>query len=189
MSMKRRLMHIIECYLDGKQVYEHECDYLVKAYIQWMWSNLNNSSSKTVKDVAGVNQASPWTWGGWAQRVNAGKGTDGYGIVIGTGNTAVTINDYQLATKIAEGTGVGQMLHYELFFMWYTPTTTEAKWKITRSFVNKSGSPINVAEAGVYVNNENSSYTYLFARDVFGGAISVGNDQNFTVEYTVKVAI
>jgi hypothetical protein len=96
------------------------------------------------------------------------------GILIGIGTTAPTRTDYAMESKIAHGTGVGQMTHN---LQTYT-LIGDTSFKLTREFTN-AGSIINVAEAGMYYKvsqNKGAPYTYLLARDTFAPiAVAAGN--------------
>lgn len=108
-----------------------------------------------------------------------------YGIVVGTGDTAFSTENYVLASLIATGTGSGQ-------FSYQAETTTSAaydntagaeKWTCTRArvFNNNSGASITVKETGCI--GYNSGYYTLFERSVLSPTVDVANGAQLTVTY------
>lgn len=106
--------------------------------------------------------------------------TDG-GIIVGTGTGAVALDNFELDTQIAHGSGGGQLEYGEC--------TLDSKgwnaspkyfWSIwTRDFVNNSGDAIVVNEVGI-VNVQLA--ILLFLRDLVSGGQSVANGATLTVE-------
>lgn len=109
------------------------------------------------------------------------------GIVVGTDNTAPTINDYALGALIAHGVGAGQ-LQYGIV-TWGLPTSdaTTSHFTITRDFANASGAPITVNEVGLYVYGKKgwtaTNRYFMAIRDVIAGGMVVPNGETLTVNY------
>lgn len=114
-----------------------------------------------------------------------------YGIVLGTGVTAESFEDYSLAAIIANGTGSGQMS--------YVASETPIKeydaigkvYSVThgRFFNNNSAGAIVVGECGLYAREQSpsSSASYiavLRTRDVLPTPISVPSAGQVKVTYT-----
>jgi hypothetical protein len=119
---------------------------------------------------------------------------DTYSIVVGTGTTMPTINDYKIETKIAHGSGATQLQHSLVTFGLPTSNATQSHFTITRDFSNASGSDITVNEIGLYVKGDialaiNSSggdrlnTLFLAIRDVIVGGIVIGNGETLTINY------
>lgn len=85
-----------------------------------------------------------------------------FDIVVGTGDTAFSADDYALAALISDGTGSGQLSHQATTrgALAYTATPGSEKWtlSISRMFNNNSGDSIAVKEAGLATN----AFTYPF---------------------------
>ena len=116
-----------------------------------------------------------------------------FGILVGTGNTAPTINDYTIETLIAEGVGAGQLQYSALTFGAPASDATTSQLTITRNFANGSGGAITVNEIGLvcrasYGVTTNIEY-FLLVRDVIGGGIAVPNGQTLTVNYRPQATI
>jgi hypothetical protein len=118
-----------------------------------------------------------------------------YGIRLGTGLIAPTINDYALQTPIAEGSGAGQMNHGAVTFGTPAADSTTSQFTITRNMANNSGGLITVNEIGLYCRcyywNGDSIVTgyFMIIRDVIGGGIAVPNGQTLTVNYRPQATI
>ena len=123
-------------------------------------------------------------------RMNDQFGTgDQESIVVGSGNTAVTISDYAMETLIADGTGAGE-LSYQ------TPTVNEpvvsaptCGFLVERAFVNNSGAEITAREAGIYarVKGVVMDGEACVVRDVFGTPQAIPNGGSLSVNYTLRV--
>ncbi len=78
-------------------------------------------------------------------------GADDRGMVVGTDDTAVTFNNYQLNSSIDHGTGTGE-LQYSVsetpIRIWYSATDIMTI-KHARTFTNGSGASITVKESGL----------------------------------------
>jgi len=179
----------LNLFLDKELIYKKVSDPLVKAFHYFIYSVLTNDTSLNLLDVTGTNRASPWAFSGYELRINSERNDDSYGPVVGTGTDAVTINDYALKTKITHGTGAGQMEHGKTEIIPISVSGYEAFFNYTRPFTNKSGSSITVNEVGLYVNYRSQTWTYLFARDVISGGVSVLDGKIFTVNYKMSVSV
>ena len=112
------------------------------------------------------------------------------GIVVGTGNSPIRVNQTKLDAVIGQGTGVGQMEHQAQTWTFTGIVGTQASFAITRSFVNLSGAQIDVREAGFYMgvfDGVPATRIVLAARDLashdvpYGGAV--------TLTYTVRIVL
>lgn len=118
---------------------------------------------------------------------NNSVGSSAFGIVVGTGTTAETLESFNLATPIAHGTGAGQ-LSYQAD-TWGTPTYTAGtkKWTFasSRIFNNNSGASITVNEVGL-ISSFSGNYQ-MMSRDVLGAGVVVPNGGQLTVTYTQEM--
>jgi hypothetical protein len=134
-------------------------------------------------------------------QATAAANDDSYGIVVGSGNTPPTINDFALQTKVANGVGAGQLQYGGVTFGLPTSNLTTSHFTVTRNFANASGNPIAIYEIGLYVkgnaplpwlNNRGSSssrYNFCTIRDVIVAGISILNGETLTVNYRQQCVI
>jgi hypothetical protein len=73
---------------------------------------------------------------------------DTYGILVGTGATE---NTYNLVSKIAHGTGSGQLEYSDTTKNQPDVTSNLTEMSIIRTFTNSSGAPITIREVGLFV--------------------------------------
>lgn len=119
---------------------------------------------------------------------NFGNSTvDGRGIVIGTGTNASTFLDQALQTKIASGTGAGQMVVGSQSLV-TTLTTGIVQSVVERTFANNSGAEITVNEVGIYgstsLTASSTGSQHLVLRDVLGVGIAVPDAAEILVRFT-----
>ena len=126
----------------------------------------------------------------------AGAGDQNKGIMVGTGTTAPTIDDYQLETRITHGTGAGQLQYGDVAFGLPASDPTTSQFTITRDFANASGGSITVNEIGLYVRARAVSYYgsyedqyFMVIRDVITGGIAVPDGQTLTVNYREQAVV
>ena len=184
----------IRCYLSekGKKrkrlVYKKRYDPPVKALFQamvscWLATNLSALNPVTIKDITNTGRSVTF-YATTRWKCNGAAG-DSLGPVVGSGTTAVTIDDYKLDTKIAHGTGSGQLSHGAVSFNAPQTSGQSRYFEVVRAFTNNSGDTVTVREIGLHMNNEPSSYFYLCLRDVLGSAIDVENTKVLTVTYRI----
>jgi hypothetical protein len=143
-------------------------------------------------DVNGITRSgaskSNWVTSNYPFSMDGAINNANYGIVIGTGNTAVTISDIDLDTQIAQGTGSGQMSHAAQNHIAVAENGAYLELKWSRTFSNSSGATITVAEIGskIFLN---ASYYVLMCRDVLGATVPVGDGDNLVVEYIWRTQV
>ena len=109
-----------------------------------------------------------------------------YGIVCGTGDTPVAIDDYALAALIAEGGGAGQFNYLGGTVSAVSLAASHAQILVSRTAVNNSGNPITVKEVGIYARAGSTRYC-CGVRDVLGVPLAVPDGGGITVDYTLEV--
>ena len=129
-------------------------------------------------------------------RMNGGEGDASLGIVIGTDNTPVAIDDYAMGAQIAEGYGAGQMHHLITNFTAPAVSAPNCEYGLSRSIVNNSGGLITVRESGIYhqhsyrygpVGYQFYFYSSCGVRDVFATPQDVPDGGSITINYTLRV--
>jgi len=185
----------VRCYLgdQGKKrrrlVYKKRYDPPVKALFQaliacWTANNLSAYNPVTIKDITNTGRSITfYTTTRW--KCNGAAG-DNLGPVVGSGTTAVTIDDYKLDTQITHGTGSGQLSFGAVSFNAPQTSGQTRSFEVVRQFTNGSGGTVTVREIGLHMNNEPSSYFYLCLRDVLASAIDVENTKVLTVTYKIQ---
>jgi len=134
-----------------------------------------------------------------------------YGIVVGTGTTPPTPNDYNLENQIVNGTGNGQLIYghhiispapvsngsSDIYITTSAPTSgllpvsgNTTSWKISRTFTNNSGASITVSEVGLmnYIILSPNSYNALLTHDLLSSPITIPNGGVMSVTYTISVS-
>ena len=116
------------------------------------------------------------------------SGDDTWGILVGSNTQAFSFNDFNLITKIANGTGSGQLSHVlgEIPVRTWTLATRVMKNEWTRYFNNNSGAAISVNEVALVASTITWNLV-LVARDVLGAPVSVTNNGQLKVIYTIQV--
>ncbi len=129
----------------------------------------------------------------------AGSGDDSYGIVVGSGTTSVSINDYNLASKIAHGTGAGQLNYYGVSISGLTkvnPNTYE--FYLERIFENLSGGDVTIAEAGLIVHHRlfyergnspllDKDTKFMIIRDLLPSPETITPESSITIRYYIRI--
>ncbi|KKK67723.1 hypothetical protein LCGC14_2951210 [marine sediment metagenome] len=121
-------------------------------------------------------------------RIAAGATATSYGLRVGTGNTPVAIDDYALATPIAQGTGAGQMEHQVCTVATSVVSAPSCYFVVSRTITNNSGNSITVREAALYMRMS-ASYYGCATRDVFGAPQAVPDGGSITVDWTIQVTV
>jgi len=100
--------------------------------------------------------------------VNAALSNTTYGILIGTGETAVTRTDYKLATQVTT-----DITHSTLSYELLNPTTDDWHILLHRSFTNNTGAAIDVKEVALVAKNANT-YIYCLDRTLYNVTLGIG---------------
>lgn len=155
-------------------------------------SYLMTNVDRSVKDTGGTDRtldrnapSSIWTLASFGTEAQ-----DVEGVVIGTGATAVAIDDHALETQIAHGVGSGQMYYYAVTISTPSVNGSECSFTLTRVIGNQSGATITVKEIGIYSRAYYTAYSYhCIVRDVLTTTQDVPDGGSITVVYTIKVTV
>jgi len=178
---------------------ERLCKSFVANFGKWLRSKFTRDGEEsyaapwTATDTSNIGRNFPETGsssGMFFGTMWADAAEETHGIRIGTSETVVDKDDYELIARIAHGTGSGQML--------YGTTTTEAmayedetsRFRTTRGFTNNSGVSISVKEIGcalLLADNASADRFLLILRDVLVSPSSVPDGATLTVRYRVSV--
>ena len=120
--------------------------------------------------------------------VSAGIGITTYGIVAGTGSTAVTEADYKIGSLIANGTGSGQLSYSNVSVTLPVTVNGTTSFTTSRTLSNSSGSTITINEIGLYCAT-GSTYYFCLVHDIIAGGQAVQTGHTLTITYTIAVTI
>lgn len=183
-NLNRLCLGIIHRDKNDKILHEEfgEAHSLLRAFNRATYAYFNGPS---VSIVNTSNVSQNWDTGD-TMRSDAAAGTTTYGVVVGTGTTAVAIDDYAVETIIAHGTGTGQ-LDYGVSTNTTYESASEDYVLCQRVVTNLNAASLSVTESGLYVHN--GSYFFCIARDVFASAYTLANGDTLTVQYFIKVVL
>lgn len=116
---------------------------------------------------------------------------DSYGIVVGTDNTAPTVDDESMVTQCAHGTGVDEFQYGPMGIDPPAAGAVLSQFTMTRDFTNGSGADITIYELGLYVKSGKGTGNQIFCtiRDVEAGGILVANGLTLTVNYRIQATV
>jgi len=121
-------------------------------------------------------------------RIDAAMGVTEYGIVVGTGSVAVTINDTKLGSVLAHGTGSNQLYHTPVFFEPLVVTPTEVYLMCRRHYFNNSVAVITITESGLICGGDGTTAgRILMVRDVFPSSIAIPIAGYAEVRYKIGI--
>ena len=167
-----------------KQSKEKRANSFLKQFIQ----ALDNQFTRYYGSVLDTSNTSRT----WASIVTSAAITnDNYGIQVGTGSTAVTINDYKLETQIPHGSTSGKLQYGIMQYGIPAFTSTTGTLRFTRVFTNASGGTITVNEIGLaslaYISATNRYF--LLMRDILSPGVPILNGQSMTLNYNMTTTI
>lgn len=116
------------------------------------------------------------------------------GILVGSGTTPESFEDFSLATQITEGVGPGQLSHVlsnEHIVTWDAGTRT-LRNEMARFFNNNSGGDVNVNEVVLCTlsptgADHSTGRTWILARDVLPTTVTVPDTGQLKVTYVVQL--
>ena len=156
----------------------------LQAWLRLMFVQMTDVNI-AIKDTAGFNRTSVNPHANNFTIAGAGMA---YGMVFGTGGTAVTVEDFQMEALIEYGGGVGQMYHTYTEVSESTIAGSECYFTVFRRGFNLSGGDITVAEWGIYVRFYTSNNYYMCGvRDVLASPLVVADDTILSGTYTLKI--
>ena len=145
------------------------------------------------------NSFSPNNAGAQFKAADRGFGTDLgpdiAGIVVGTGNNPVDINDYDLTTRIAHGITSNTLEYFNCSVRALTINTgsNTGTFELYRFFRNSSGGSITITELGVLQTasyNPGSiliSYGILTIRDLVSPGFQINDGEYMKITYTFQI--
>jgi hypothetical protein len=141
-----------------------------------------SQSTLTIKDYTGGSRSQGANMSPFS--ANGASGSVIKGIILGTSDTSPAINDYKIGTLIAHGTSAGQLEYGTTSFTSVSIVGSAAKFTITRSVTNNSGSAIDVEEVALYIAGD---FNYMIEHSLL--PFTVDNLLTATVTYTLSVTV
>jgi len=124
-------------------------------------------------------------------KLTAGSGDAGKGIIVGTSDEPVSLDDYNLKSKISHGSGSGQLEYGAMSIGNLTPSygsdPLQYSFILSRTFNNLSGADITIKEVGllVYAYMGGSQYI-LIDRTLL--TVTIPNNEAKTIQYIIRVS-
>ncbi len=180
------------------------CRSFVKAFLVNLYTSMAGltGTTLTVGNVSGTVSPSffinvggggggVFAHSGQSDSINELQADQNIGIVVGTGDTAVTAVDFGLVTKVAHGGTSGKLQHFGHFISDVVESNPNASFYIERIFRNDSGGTITIKEVGIYTTNtqDASAYPFCILRDVISPTIDVDNGEYLKVKYIIQVTV
>lgn len=128
-------------------------------------------------------------WDDPGNGLRAPAGTDSFGIVVGSGADAESFESYNLAAKIANGSGAGQLSYTDTEAPAVSTIGTTKKTDWVRYFNNNSGADITVNEVGLIIQHKYPTGTHLFLleRSLIPGGLIVPNTGQLKATYSLQL--
>jgi hypothetical protein len=149
----------------------------VKQWIQSLYVYWNNTGLSMVQTSGSSTNVTPSAY--WY--VNAAAGVTDYGIVVGSSDTPVTKDDYKLGSRIAHGSGTGQLMYGAVSIDAPTTYSTGYLIRVIRVFTNNSSADVTVKEIGLYCYL--GGYYLCIIRDVLSTPVTIPSGYSWTVRY------
>lgn len=156
-----------------------EANSLLKAFIQALSCQLA-VANQTIKDTGGTDRDCPVNTGNL--RTAAPAATTTYGIVVGTGETAVTMADNKLETQVFTN-----IAHALPSYLVENPDSSTWRIAITRAFTNNTGATVNIKEVGLYCMVGGTTWFACIDRTLY--SVSIPNGEILALTYRITVSL
>lgn len=168
----------------GKLVKRKKANSLVRQFIQL----LNVQMAQTNRSIIDVtNSSRTISYNSISLSLVAGAGDANYGVWVGTGTNPVSINDVTLQSKIAHGTGTGQLVYGATSVGVPVVVGSKAVFYVSRTFTNNSGADITVNEVGLVACGGPGPYYFLIDRTLL--SVTIPNGESRTFQYEISVVV
>ena len=123
--------------------------------------------------------------------IEATYGEDRFGLVIGTGPTPPTNDDFRLAAQIKDGTGTSQMEHQRTTVRGPELEADALVITTERIFLNRTHHPQTVNECGIYALGNDFSRPRYFChiRDLVIPEITVPPEHGIILQYRILTRV
>jgi len=165
----------------------------VANWLQWLYSAFTNSTVQNMITTSGASAGSgvPCPFGGptCVVTIMAGTGNPNYGIVVGSGTSTPTINDFELGNQIQNGTGANELQYGSMSALTVIISSANNQMilEFQRTFVNGSGASVTVTEVGLIFDlaslGSTSNAYCLILHDLLPNAVIIPNGGSLSVTY------
>ena len=152
---------------------------LLKQFLQLLAAQMTNTS-QVIKDTGGTDRSAASNSSN-LRCGDAGTSTT-YGIVIGTGVTAVTMTDHTLETQVKTN-----IAHQAMLSAVENPNTSTWRIAISRGFANNTGAKLSVKEVGLYMKFTDTPWFVCGDRTLY--AVDVSSGVTLTLTYRITVSL
>lgn len=118
--------------------------------------------------------------------ITVAAGNINLGIIVGTGDTAVTLEDFQLEARIPQGLAADQMEYAACTVPDSVVAAPSCYFVASRVVTNNSGGIITVKEAGIYIRVGDSAYA-CGLRDILTVPQAVPDGGSITIDWSIGV--
>ena len=156
------------------------------SHFEPMHSFVGNFASKLLKVFLGVYGG--WTvknrnrdeWASDTFKVACNSNATNNGILVGSGDTAVSLSDYCLDTQLSITYGATMISDVH---------TVSGLRCITvfRTVTNNTEDPVTIKEIGLFCYSGNSSHPHLLARDVLSSPLTLDPDEGKVVKFHLGI--
>ena len=193
-----------------KEYKKRQCKSFIKQFIQFLYGIYANITyTSAIKAISGTTYTysgdQSWYYGSITingrgntayscnyQSANLTYNSSNVGIVVGTGTTAVAIDQYKLITRITDGTGSGELRHSAMGWTGVElGSGNSASFDCYRIFKNGSGGTVTINELGIYSVERNCTVNtedeFCIIRDKLASPITVTDGTYVQITYTFQV--
>ena len=179
---------------DGKIRFDthlRESHSFIFQFLEMIQYCFRRTTMSNITDVGGVSRS--FGMSNWDitlfDVLRAAQGNSTYGIVVGSGTNAESNTDIALQTKIANGSGAGQLLYGNHSYINTKIVGANVDYEMSRTFMNDSGGSVTINEIGIYSKMYDGSYRYVcLVRDLTGG-VTVTDGNSIFVRYVLRTTV
>jgi hypothetical protein len=147
-----------------------------------------DNSNITLTDTAGTGRTIYQNqMDNYALAADAALGDAFYGIMFGTGETAVDQDDSQMDSVITHGTGAGELEFSACTVGTVSKNGNISSYQITRTVTNNSGGDITIKECGLGVRTNDAGYKILIERTILPTPYTVVAGATAYGRYTIRI--
>lgn len=163
---------------------EKECNSYVIAFLDMLYVQCTNNSTTIKAPDGSTNAVTRW--------INTfdvmAAGTADYGLLVGTGTTAVALTDYSLESVITSGTAAGQLVFSTPTSQSVATSGSTRRFRLLRTFTNNSGSSITVRETGIVALGA-ISVRFCIERSLESPGVAISDGQGGSLTYTIGITV
>lgn len=152
---------------------------LIKQFVQLLKVTMSGVA-ETMKRVDGTSASQAVASGFF--NLYAAAGVTGFGVVVGSGDSAVTMVDYKLETQVT-----ANLTHSAVGFIIESPSASVWRVLVYRTFTNTGGSDILIKEVGLYTNVGATATYHCVDRSLFAFAIRAGGAKTIWYRFSFSL--